>query len=128
MYHTPHLQGTGRLDDRAGGHGRIPLAKGHGSRTGSVACTTGVGGCTAGAGGATAGAGGSAKGAGGGGTVGAVGTVGASRSGSMFPSGTGVTGVPGGLGGSLVGVRASWERALERVTGIWGLLDVEPKS
>ena len=37
----------------------------------------------------------------------------------MFPSGTGVTGVPGGLGGSLVGVRASWERALERVTGIW---------
>jgi hypothetical protein len=81
-------------------------------------------------GGATAGAGGSAKGAGGGGTVGVggLGLLGASRSGSMFPSGTGVTGVPGGLGGSLVGVRASWERALERVTGIWGLVNVEPKN
>ena len=68
------------------------------------------------------GAGGSTTGAGGGGTAGAGGTgvcAGAVGSGSMFPSGTGVTGVPGVLGGSLVGVRASWVRAFERVTGIW---------
>ena len=73
-------------------------------------------------GGATAGAGGDANGAGGGGTTGAGWTnvsMGASISGSMFPSGTGVTGVPGGPGGSLDGVRASWlRRALERVVGM----------
>jgi hypothetical protein len=43
----------------------------------------------------------------------------------MFPSGTGVTGGPGGLGGSLDGVRAS--RALERVVGMSELVNVEPR-
>lgn len=85
-------------------------------KAGIRGATAGTEGGTVGAGGGTTGAGGSATGAGGGGTRVC---TGASRSGPMFPSGTGVTGVPGGLGGSLVGVRASWERALERVTGIW---------
>ena len=53
--------------------------------------------------------------------------MGASRSASRFPSGTGVTGVPGGLGGLLDGVRASWVRPLEQVTGIWELVNVEPR-